>query len=241
MDILKKIKAKQEDIVNASPITVVFLGDSVTQGCFELYKNSPTTLQTVFEYEYAFSTKFKKMMNVLYPSVQINVINSGISGDDSVGGNARLERDVLKFSPDLVVVGFALNDSTKGLEKIGEYKSSMREIITKIQDFGAECILLTPNMMNTSVSCHVTDEITKAVAEKCMKIQNEGVLDKYVEELRALGNASGVKVCDVYAKWQNMSRAGVDVTELLSNYVNHPIRELHNLTAMMLIDSIFEN
>lgn len=241
MKIVEKFKLKQEDIINASPITIVFLGDSVTQGCFELYKNSPTTLQTVFDYENAYSTKFRRMLNILYPSVQINVINSGISGDDAIGGLARIERDVLKYSPDLVVVGFALNDSTKGLDKIEEYKTAMNEIIARVKDFGAECILLTPNMMNTKVSCHVTEEITLTVAERCGKIQNDGILDKYVEELKLVGKENGVKICDVYAKWKNMEKAGVDVTELLSNYVNHPIRELHNLTAMMLIDTILDN
>ncbi|MBQ8230219.1 MAG: GDSL family lipase [Clostridia bacterium] len=240
MSILTKIKEKQANIFNVSPITVVFLGDSVTQGCFELYKTSPTTLNTVFDYNNAFSTKFKKILNLLYPSVQINVINSGISGDNATGGLARMERDVLKYSPDLVVVGFALNDSTKGLDKIEEYKSSMKKIISKVKELDAECILLTPNMMNTYVSYRITDEKIMTIAEKCMIIQNEGVLDKYVEELRTIGKESDVKVCDVYAKWKNMSKAGIDTTELLSNYVNHPIRELHTLTATMLIDTIFE-
>lgn len=241
MSILTKIKEKQADIFNASPITVVFLGDSVTQGCFELYKTSPTTLNTVFDYNNAFSTKFKQMLNLLYPSVQINVINSGISGDNATGGLARMERDVLKYSPDLVVVGFALNDSTKGLDKLEGYKTAMQEIITKVKTIDAECILLTPNMMNTYVSYRVTDEMIKGVAEKCMTIQNEGVLDKYVEVLRMIGKENGVKVCDVYAKWKDMHNAGIDTTELLSNYANHPIRELHTLTATMLIDTIFED
>jgi len=241
MRILEKFRQKQEDIINASPITIVFLGDSVTQGCFELYRNSPATLQTVFDYENAYSTKFKKMLNVLYPSVQINVINSGISGDDAIGGLARIERDVLRYSPDLVVVGFALNDSTKGLEKIGEYKIALNEIVLKVKDSGAECLLLTPNMMNTKKSCHITDDILSTVADKCGNIQNGGVLDRYVEELKNVAKENNVKVCDVYVKWKNMERAGIDVTNLLSNYVNHPIREFHFLTAMMLIDTILEN
>ena len=34
MNILKKIRAKQADLF-APPVAIAFLGDSVTQGCFE--------------------------------------------------------------------------------------------------------------------------------------------------------------------------------------------------------------
>ena len=36
MNILKKIRAKQADLF-APPVAIAFLGDSVTQGCFEVY------------------------------------------------------------------------------------------------------------------------------------------------------------------------------------------------------------
>lgn len=36
MKIIEKLNAKQ-DIYVEKPVTIVFLGDSVTQGCFECY------------------------------------------------------------------------------------------------------------------------------------------------------------------------------------------------------------
>ena len=241
MKFTTKIQEKQRLFKNAPPVTIVCIGDSVTQGCFELHKSGPTTLRVVFDYQNSYCTKLREMLNLLYPSTQINVINSGISGDDAVGGLERLERDVLKFSPDLVIVGFALNDSTKGLEKLDEYSSSMTKIVRKIKDFGAECILLTPNMMNTKISSYVQNDTLMSIAENCMKTQNEGILDKYVETLKEVAATENIKICDVYAKWKKMSRAGVDVTALLSNYVNHPLRELHSLIASTLIDTILDD
>ena len=241
MNIVNKLKAKKENMRGASPVTVVFLGDSVTQGCYEVYRNSPTTIETVFDYDSAYSTRFKSMVNLLYPNAQLNIINSGISGDNAVGALARIERDALNYNPDLVVVGLALNDSTAGMEKLDEYRSAMTEIVKRVKNAGAECILLTPNMMNEYVSCHIFDDLTKNIAEGCKKVQVEGVLDAYVEVIRDIAKEQGVKLCDVYAKWKAMSRAGVDITYLLSNYINHPIRKLHYLTAMMLVDTIFED
>ena len=48
MKIIEKINAKNKNIYENNPVTIAFLGDSVTQGCFECYLTSPTTLDTVF-------------------------------------------------------------------------------------------------------------------------------------------------------------------------------------------------
>ncbi|CCY04483.1 lipolytic protein G-D-S-L family [Faecalibacterium sp. CAG:1138] len=95
----------------------------ITQGCFECYYTSETTLETVFDYNSAYSTHVREILNILYPSVQINIINSGISGDNAINGLTRIDRDVLSYHPDLVVVGFALNDSCVGESGLENYYS----------------------------------------------------------------------------------------------------------------------
>ena len=47
MKIIEKMKAKAKDNFNREGVTIAFLGDSVTQGCFELYKKSETEIETV--------------------------------------------------------------------------------------------------------------------------------------------------------------------------------------------------
>ena len=111
MKIVELLKEKQANINSAKSITIAFLGDSVTQGCFECYLTSTGALQTVFDYKCAYSTKLRELLNFLYPSVQVNVINSGISGDGAHGGVARIDRDILPFHPDLTIVSYGLNDS----------------------------------------------------------------------------------------------------------------------------------
>ena len=218
--------------------TVAFLGDSVTQGCFECYLDEKEDLQTLFDAQSCYGARLKEMLNLLYPSVPVQLINAGISGDSAKGGLARLERDVLSHHPDLVVVGFALNDSTKGDAGLAEYRENLTAILTAVKAQGAECIVLTPNAMNTSVSPFVKKKAYRKVAERFAKIQNDGVLDRYVDTERAVAREQGVPVCDVYEKWQAMLKAGVDVNELLANKLNHPIRALHYVTAMMLVDLI---
>lgn len=57
---------------------------------------------------------------------------------------------------------------------------------------------------------------------------------------KAVAADCGVKVCDCHARWQKLRAAGVDTTALLSNRINHPTREMHDLFAVSLLETIFE-
>ena len=148
MNILKKIRAKQADLF-APPVAIAFLGDSVTQGCFEVYLTSEGAVQTVFEPESGYAADVRKLFALLYPGVPVQFINAGISGDNAPSGLQRLERDVLAYHPDLTVVCFGLNDACRGDETQEEYASALDGIFTKLKEAGSEIIFMTPNMMNT--------------------------------------------------------------------------------------------
>ncbi len=238
MKIIDKIQAKQADFYNEKPVTIVFLGDSVTQGCFECYFNNENNIDTVFETDKSYSAILKKMLNKLYPKVQFNIINSGLSGDSAPNGLKRLERDVFAYSPDLVVVAFALNDSCQGENGLEKYGQAISGILDRLEEEGVESVILTPNAMNTDTSCFLTDERMKGLAKSFAEVQNSGLLKRYVETEKEIAQSKGVKVCDVYAGWETMIDCGVDVTELLSNKLNHPIRELHYYTAIKLLETI---
>ena len=240
MKILQKINAKNNDIYQVKPVTIAFLGDSVTQGCFECYFDD-NGVQTVFDAKSAYPTRVKEILNTLYPSAQINIINSGISGDNVVNGNNRFERDVAPFNPDLVVVAFGLNDSCQGKEKVEQYTTALKSIFEKVKKLGAECIFIFQNMMNTRVSCHLKEEREKELAKHFANIQNNGVLDIYYEAAKDVTKENDVPFCDIYGAWKRMYESGVDITELLSNKYNHPIREFHYYTAMKVVETIFNN
>ena len=235
MRIKELFKAKSCDLTGASTVTVAFLGDSVTQGCFEVYKTSDKTLETVFEAKYAYHECVKRIFGLLYPSVPVNTINAGISGGGAPEGAERLERDVLRYNPDLVVVCFGLNDCYKREKEIGQYTEALEKIFKNIKKSGAELIFMTPNMIDTKVSCHIEPDFIKDLAGEFAEIQNGGTLDAYIAAAKAVCAENDVPVCDCYAMWKSMQRAGIDTTELLSNKLNHPARELHWLFAYELV------
>lgn len=237
MKIADKLAKKQGSFWGEKPVTIAFLGDSVTHGCFELVKYPDGRIDTVYEYKNAYSTRVREMLNLLYPSAQINIINSGISGDSAAGGLNRINRDVLNYHPDLVVVSFGLNDSGNREAGLESYLNNLRQIFKITKAACIETVFLTQNYMAENVSHTLTDPDYANIAKFCAETQNSGILEKYFTEAKKVCEEEGVRVCDIYDSWDKMARAGVNVTELLANKINHPCREMHYYIAMKLVET----
>ncbi len=238
LKIVKKMTQRQNNNYSNPGVTVAFLGDSVTQGCFEVYRKSEKELECVFDKTSAYHKYIADIFSVIYPTVPVNIINAGISGSSAQHTLPRIERDVLCHNPDLVVVCFGLNDSNAGLEKLSEYTDGLRQIFEKIRAAGTDVIFMTPNMKCTSVSCRITDELIREDAAMNMRSQSGGVMDKYMDSARKLCKSMSIPVCDCYKKWKRLEECGVDITELLANRINHPTREMNWLFAYSLVETI---
>ena len=110
MKIIEKMAQRAKDNAGCEGVTIAFLGDSVTQGCFEIYRTGPDTLETVYDKKSSYEMALYDMLSVLYPNVPVNIINAGISGDRALRGVNRVQRDVIRHNPDLTVVCYGLND-----------------------------------------------------------------------------------------------------------------------------------
>ena len=237
MSMMQRIlqKAKSE----ARAVRIVFLGDSVTQGCFEIYQDSEGKICPVTEGEQGYVQRLFQKLSVLYPGEKFEMHNAGISGDRAPGGLKRLERDVLTHRPDLTVVCYGLNDCGNAEESVARYVNALKAIFTALRSGGSDVLFMTPNTMNFYVSDQIENEAIREVAARHMRSQTEGVMDRHIEAAVALCQEMQVRGCDCYACWQAMREEGVDTTALLSNYINHPTREMHELFAIKLAEALF--
>lgn len=241
MEIIKKILEKSNSPLKSKTPTIAFLGDSVTQGCFELYPKEEIYLGNVCDEKNAYPEIVREILTLFFPEAPLNIIHAGVAGDNAAGGLSRLKRDVLDYSPDLVVVCFGLNDCCAGSENLARYLCSLKTIFEKINQSGAEIVFMTPNMMNTYVCSLTYPPLAKSNAQNTCKLQNDCVLDKFVSEAKKLCDEKNVPVCDCYGKWKMLYDNGVDTTQLLANKINHPVRGMHKLFAGMLVNTMFEN
>ena len=241
MKIMSLIAERQRDLYAGKIPTIVFLGDSITHGCFELHMGEGNRIDPVYDREHVYHRYLSQMLMNMYPTVAVNVVNAGINGDDTKGGLERLERDVLSHSPDLTVVCFGGNDVHRGINGIANYRNNLSEIFQRLKMAGSEVIFMTANMMNTYISDRLENDFLRKIAERTMKFQNEGVYDSYFDAAREVAAEHDVIICDVYAKWKQMQRNGVDITAMLSNYINHPTRQMHWLFAHSLLETMMQD
>lgn len=237
VDILRK---KTTDNLGTRTPLIAFLGDSVTQGCFEVYQKD-NKMEVIFDSDAGYPEKVKRMLSFLYPQSPVSVFNAGINGSSASDGYERLKRDVLCLKPDLLIVCFGLNDSNNEEKGISVFKKALRQIFLETRTAGIETIFMTPNMLNTNSSKVSKGEILEPLAEIFAQRQSSGVFDDYMEAAREVCREENVTLCDCYAIWKRMYECGIDTTRLLSNGLNHPVREMHDLFAWQLINTILND
>lgn len=244
MKILEKLSKKHECMAIHEPATLGFLGDSITNGIFEIHPYTDAAgnfaISDVCEQEKVYVAHLRNLLHLLYPRAQLNIINAGISGDNAPNAFTRLDRDLLLYHPDLTVVCFGLNDMYFGIEKLADYKRALLDITQKLLDNGSDVILMTPPMPATYLLPLVPSGYEET-ALKYASLYSDGTVHAYMQAVRDVAAEKSVKLCDCFAKWERMHNAGVDTTKLLCNLINHPVRELHPLIAHSLLDVIFES
>lgn len=109
-----RLTQKLEAAENGAPLTVAYLGGSITEG-----KN--------------YSTPFSNYIKSTFAKGGFTEVNAGLSGTSSVVGLVRSEKDVVSKNPDIVVVEFSVNDH----EHI-TYKKSFESVCKKFLDLPNE-------------------------------------------------------------------------------------------------------
>lgn len=226
MKIKDKINLDYNGLVEQGAVNIVVFGDSVTHGAL-----GPDEIN----YETVYWNQLKKRINGVRNYIPVNVINSGIGGITAAASLHRMERDIFSHHPDLVIVCFGLNDVNGSPD---EYIDSLKIIFTECKDREIETIFMTPNMLNTYVADDTLEEL-KEYAAKTAEMQTSGRMDSFMQKAVELAENMGIKVCDCYKKWKELSES-CDVTMLLANRINHPIKEMHTLFCDSLFEIIFE-
>lgn len=224
MRVKDKIALDLAGLIEYGPVNIVAFGDSVTHGCV-----GPGE----YDYESVYWNRLRKKLNAVNPAMPVNAVDAGINGITAKASLARLERDVLSHRPDLVVVCFGLNDVNGPLE---DYLASLKEIFTACRSDDRDTVFMTPNMLNTRVAPDTAPEYLSYAAVTA-GYQNGGRMDRYMAQAAALADSCGIAVCDCYSAWKKIGETE-DVTALLANRINHPVREMHELFADMLFETV---
>ena len=78
------------------------------------------------------------------------LINSGRSGEAVMEALDRLDHDVLRFEPDVVIIGYGSNDVSRNITS-AEFKEQLRLLVRRIRERLAQCVIILrtpPPMIN---------------------------------------------------------------------------------------------
>ncbi len=187
--LLKKTRAK---LAGGEAVKIVAYGDSITAG------GDATRPELIFWNRWADEMKGK------YPKARITIQNGATGGDSTVQGLARLQAKVLAERPDLVLIGFGMNDHNKSGVAVPQFETNLKEIIGRIRgETGAEVVLFStfpPNPKWKYGSHHMED---------------------YAAATDRVAKEAGCAYADVFGNWQNLA-ARKKPEDLLGNNINHP-------------------
>lgn len=198
------------------------------------------------EPDVAYPSKVAAALMARREGLKVDPVNAGVPGDTVTEALSRLEHDVIGHDPDVVLVGFGLNDSvgmrgmTGGLAGVPLFEDSLTWVVERVRlEADAHVVLLTPNFMATGENPRV-DRREREYLPVLTRLQTTGVVGAYAAAVRGVGLAQGVPVADVYAAWEQLRDAGRDTDNLLANGLNHPGEEGHAIAAELVLASLEE-
>lgn len=112
-----RIRSVMARAAKGEPITLAFLGGSITQGCLS---STPETCYAYLVYEW-----WKRQ----FPAAEFTYVNAGIGGTTSHLGVGRVDEDVLSKKPDFVIVEFSVNDADDSAHFKETYEGLVRKIL----------------------------------------------------------------------------------------------------------------
>ncbi|MBC8526535.1 MAG: hypothetical protein ISS28_02265 [Candidatus Cloacimonetes bacterium] len=145
-----------------NPSKIVFFGDSITK-------------------EYV--PRFEKVIKEEYPKQETEIINAGVIGETSRDGLKRIEQ-LVDESPQVVVIGFGMNDWRKGISK-EEFKKNISKMVDEFENNNARVILVTLNPNHQGFLKGTSKEV-----------------DEYSCIIREIATEKRIKIADVNSLWR---------------------------------------
>jgi len=179
-------------------MTLVFMGDSVTEGQYVKPELRWTDLV---------STRVRQAFEPHDGDLHF-FFNHGISGETTRQGLERYARDVQNAKPDVMTLQFGLNDcncweTDRGLPRVSElaYRANLLEMIDRARHFDTRHIILSTN--------HQTLRHKKLANNKTL----EESRIRYNEIVREVAAETKVTLCDIEKGFNSFSK--LELAELL--------------------------
>lgn len=206
-----------EKLRNREHLTIGFYGDSIMTGC-----NASSKL-VIPPYLDDFPTASVKMLKQLYGYDGIEFFNTSKGGTLSEWGRTNVDVNVNDYSPDLVFIGFGMNDGSWNV-KPADFIYNIEFMVASIQarNPDAEIVLVSTILANP--------DSTQSAGQ-----------ENYLQPLKDLSESyDGVALMDMtsYSQYLLGRKRSVDI---LANNINHPSDFLVRGYVSSILASLYED
>jgi lysophospholipase L1-like esterase len=158
--------------------TIVFIGDSITDADRNIPAYRP--------FGYGYVHFVANILLAKYPQLNLNIINTGISGNTIRDLKSRWEKDCIKFKPDILSVLIGINDMYRRYEEPqkkpravyeDEYELTYRQLLSQAkQQCNCQLILMQPFMFCNDPENKIFRNLRNYI----------DIVDRLAEEFRAV-------------------------------------------------------
>jgi len=205
-DSLSHVLTKLE---NKEDIRVVFNGDSILTGA------NASSVLGIQPYLDDFPTLFTNYIMNKY-DVNVDMFNTSVGGTVSQFGRDNIDLNVNNYDPDLVVIGYGMNDGSLGVNGL-TYKENIEFMIRSIKARNSETDII----------------VIATIVANPDSIQNQGQAS-YLAELESLEDSYDFALLDMTSISQELFETKRSV-DILANNINHPSDFLVRIYAAGLV------
>lgn len=187
-----KLKKTRERLTKGGPFKVIAFGDSITYG------------GDATEERLQFTRRYAQWLQEQFPEARVEFENGATGGDSTVSGLARLEEKVLTREPNLVLLGFGMNDHNVGGPEPEVFHDNLVKLVNTIRErTGAEVIMFSafPPNPDWKFGSHR--------------------MELYADATRRAAVTANCAFADVYTAWMKTLERK-DCSSMLGNNINHP-------------------
>jgi len=188
----KKLVRFREKLEAGIPVTIVSYGNSITAG------GEASTTERRFQYRYV------QYLKKIFPKAIIKIEDVSIPGYMSTQGIEWWDSYIGKTSPDLVLIGWGMNDHNIGGNSPAQFRTNLVTLVGMVRERkNAEVILFSsfPPHDDWLFGSHSMKQFAEATKEAAV-----------------VANCAYV---DVYSTWEKVLKRK-DQSSLLGNNINHP-------------------
>ncbi len=186
------LRKAQSKLKSGGTVKIVAYGDSITAG------GDASRPELIFWRRWADDLQQK------YPRARISAVNGATGGDSTVQGLQRLQAKVLNEKPDLVLIGFGMNDHNANGVPIPRFEENLKEMITRIRsETSADIVLFSAFPPNPK-----------------WKFGTHRMAD-YAAATSKVARETSCACADVFRNWETLATRKKP-EDLLGNNINHP-------------------